>query len=170
MARKDELLNLLADHVLADGIGELSLRPLAAAAGTNARMLLYHFESKEGMVEALLAECNRRRADVLAGCSGGTPLTVWNCVSSRRAEPHMRLSIEIESLASQGRKEFSKEARRISAEWIALFSRRYRNKAAAAVAASACRGLLLDLYSSGDRSRANSAAHELSAMLDRAKV
>lgn len=51
---KQSLLPLLAAYVLAEGIGQASLRPLAKAAGTSDRMLLYHFGSKEALIAELL--------------------------------------------------------------------------------------------------------------------
>ena len=50
----DALLDAMAHHVLAHGLAGASLRPLAKAAGTSDRMLIYHFGSKEGLVGALL--------------------------------------------------------------------------------------------------------------------
>jgi len=47
---RDSLLPLLAAHVLTHGLGQASLRPLARAAGTSDRMLLYHFGSKEALM------------------------------------------------------------------------------------------------------------------------
>jgi AcrR family transcriptional regulator len=46
--------------VLEHGLGDLSLRPLAAAIGSSPRVLLFLFGSKDGLVRALLA---RARAD-----------------------------------------------------------------------------------------------------------
>lgn len=51
---RENLLPLLAQHVLAHGLGDASLRPLAKAAGTSDRMLLYHFGTKEALIIALL--------------------------------------------------------------------------------------------------------------------
>ena len=51
---RDVLLPRLANHVLEHGLAGASLRPLAKAAGTSDRMLIYHFGSKDGLVEALL--------------------------------------------------------------------------------------------------------------------
>lgn len=48
------LLPKLAQHVLNHGLGAASLRPLAKAAQTSDRMLIYHFGSKEQLVVALL--------------------------------------------------------------------------------------------------------------------
>ncbi|MET8796104.1 TetR/AcrR family transcriptional regulator [Nocardia sp. NPDC004568] len=62
-ARQTELLEAAYRYVLAHGLAEMSLRPLATAIGTSPRVLLYLFGSKEGLVRALLA---RARAEELA--------------------------------------------------------------------------------------------------------
>jgi AcrR family transcriptional regulator len=62
-ARRTELLEAAYRYVLRNGLGELSLRPLATAIGSSPRVLLYLFGSKEGMLRALLT---RFRADQLA--------------------------------------------------------------------------------------------------------
>jgi len=51
---RETLLPRLAAHVLEHGIAGLSLRPLAMAAGTSDRMLLYHFGTKQRLVAELL--------------------------------------------------------------------------------------------------------------------
>lgn len=51
---RETLLPKLAAHVLVHGLADASLRPLAKAAGTSDRMLIYHFGSKDGLIEALL--------------------------------------------------------------------------------------------------------------------
>ncbi|OZA91837.1 MAG: TetR family transcriptional regulator [Erythrobacter sp. 34-65-8] len=52
---RETLLPRLAAHVMAHGLADASLRPLARAAGTSDRMLLYHFGSKERLMADLLA-------------------------------------------------------------------------------------------------------------------
>ena len=51
---RETLLPKLASHVLEHGLGGASLRPLAKAAGTSDRMLMYHFGNKETLVSELL--------------------------------------------------------------------------------------------------------------------
>ena len=43
------------DYVLSHGVGDLTLRPLARALKTNARMLVYHFGSREGLMREILS-------------------------------------------------------------------------------------------------------------------
>lgn len=62
-ARHAELLEAAYHYVLRTGLGELSLRPLAAAIGSSPRVLIYLFGSKDELVRALLV---RARADELA--------------------------------------------------------------------------------------------------------
>ena len=51
-SRRTEIVERLADHVLAHGLSASSLRPLAKAAGTSDRMLLYYFADKSEMMTA----------------------------------------------------------------------------------------------------------------------
>lgn len=51
---KDEMVQAMLGHVLQHGIAEASLRPLARAAGTSDRMLIYHFGSKPQLIGELL--------------------------------------------------------------------------------------------------------------------
>ena len=51
---RETLLPLLAAHVMENGLADASLRPLAKAAGTSDRMLLYHFGNKDALIAALL--------------------------------------------------------------------------------------------------------------------
>ena len=52
--RREELLQAAVEWTLDHGLSQLSLRPLAKDLKTSARMLIYHFESREGLIEAIL--------------------------------------------------------------------------------------------------------------------
>ena len=86
-ARQVELLEAAYRYVLAHGLGDLSLRPLASAIGSSPRVLLYLFGSKDGLLRALLA---RARADELAllgrarGTTGLEPVArlVWSWLAA----------------------------------------------------------------------------------------
>jgi AcrR family transcriptional regulator len=52
--RRAVLLERLADFILAEGLSAASLRPLAKAARTSDRMLLYYFEDKAEVMAATL--------------------------------------------------------------------------------------------------------------------
>src|SRR5262245_45223672 len=61
---KEQLLQAVIDYVAEHGVGDLTLRGLAAAIGTSHRMLIYHFGSKEGLLIAVVraVEDEQRRA------------------------------------------------------------------------------------------------------------
>jgi AcrR family transcriptional regulator len=67
---KELLLDLLVDHFVRDGLGDLSLRKIAAAIGTSHRMLLYHFGSKNGLLVDVVRAVEARAQEQLAGLAG----------------------------------------------------------------------------------------------------
>jgi AcrR family transcriptional regulator len=60
MSRREDLLDQVTDHVLAEGLIGLTLRPVAASIGTSDRMLLYHFKSRDELVTAVVARATER--------------------------------------------------------------------------------------------------------------
>src|SRR6478609_10415467 len=63
---RDELTRRLVMEVAIHGLGDRSLRDLAAAVGTSHRMLLYHFGSRDGMVTAVVEMVEADQRAVLA--------------------------------------------------------------------------------------------------------
>ena len=54
LSRRDALLQAAAAYLLKHGVADMSLRPMASAIGTSARLLIYHFGTKERLlVEAM---------------------------------------------------------------------------------------------------------------------
>lgn len=60
LPRREQLLEATVDYLLANGVTGLSLRPLASATGTQARLLIYHFGSRAALVSAALGVVLRR--------------------------------------------------------------------------------------------------------------
>ena len=113
MARADDrravLLDRLADHVLAHGLSASSLRPLAKAAGTSDRMLLYYFADKGAVIAAVLAVVAARLVGLLATRTSAEPLPYDRLKPELIAVlfdadiwPYMRLWLELASLAAHG--------------------------------------------------------------------
>jgi len=59
-AKRQELLDRVVDHVLTSGVTSFTLRPLAAATGTSARMLMHHFGSRDALAQAVVLEVEAR--------------------------------------------------------------------------------------------------------------
>src|SRR5262245_55455684 len=107
---RQRLLDRAIEHVAGHGIGDLSLRAMAAALGTSHRMLIHHFGSKEGLwlaiVRAVEAREREALADVLARFEGRPRDGMrawWRHISDRSLWPNERLFFELYAQALQGR-------------------------------------------------------------------
>ena len=120
----------MADHVLAHGLNTASLRPLAAAAGTSDRMLIYHFGSKDRLIAALLRFLAESMAERLDGALPAVPMpseaalirAVAALLRSPPYRPYARLWLDIVSAAAQGRTAQRETGRAILVlyrDWIA---------------------------------------------------
>jgi AcrR family transcriptional regulator len=179
---RERLLAAAVDHALAHGIGDISLRELAAAIGTSHRMLIYHFGSKEGLfVEVIRAVEAAQRAFLteLATEPGITPADsirrIWRHLSDPALWPQERLFFEIYGQALQGRPGTVGVLDGIVDDWVEPAAEHAvpRGRAAAAARADArlslavVRGLLLDLLATGDRRGTDEALEHYAASLAR---
>jgi AcrR family transcriptional regulator len=108
--RRRALLDEMAEHVLRHGLGNASLRRLAAAAGTSDRMLLYYFADKDELVTALLAHLAARLRDRLeagGGSGAAKPFSlllteIWGAIRDPDLQPYLKLWIELAGRAARG--------------------------------------------------------------------
>jgi len=63
---REKLLDEIVDYILKRGLGNLTLRPLAAALKTSPRMLIYFFRSKEALISEALTQCRMRQQQEFA--------------------------------------------------------------------------------------------------------
>ncbi|NAZ88162.1 TetR/AcrR family transcriptional regulator, partial [Kineococcus indalonis] len=109
---RERLLGLVAAHVLEHGVTSLTLRGVAGAVGSNNRMLLYYFGSKEALVgEALRAVGEERFPGFATAWSalerGRGPLRqdlqrVWSAIAAPEHLPFLRLFFEVFGQAARG--------------------------------------------------------------------
>jgi AcrR family transcriptional regulator len=64
--RRSELLERIIDHVVEHGIDGLTLRGLSQSTGSNNRMLLYYFGSRDELIVTALQESTKRFPKVMA--------------------------------------------------------------------------------------------------------
>lgn len=62
---RDRLLIAARDRLLEKGIGHSSLRQIAAEVGTSHRVLIYHFGSREGLLEAIVEQMENEECRLL---------------------------------------------------------------------------------------------------------
>ncbi len=123
--QREQFLDGAVQHVLRDGIGTLSLRPVAAALGTSDRMLLYYFGSRDALLTAIL---DRVGAILMSGLTTSQPqgrvqpdrllAAMWTLAADPVSEPILRLYLEILGLASARREPFASAAAQVGAEWL----------------------------------------------------
>jgi AcrR family transcriptional regulator len=107
--RRTELLDAMADHMLVAGLAGSSLRPLARAAGTSDRMLLYYFPTKDALIAATLTHVAQRMAGMLAATVGEVQLAAPQLLPllaeqtlHPRFRPYLALFLEVASRAARG--------------------------------------------------------------------
>jgi AcrR family transcriptional regulator len=168
------------EHVAEHGVGDLSLRGLAAALGTSHRMLIYHFGSREGLlIEVIRAvEAQQRAAlEQLLQDPESTPeetmRRMWRRVADPALWPNERLFFEIYAQALQGSAYALPLLDGIVDFWVepltALAVEQGRPEAEARAEArlgvAVTRGLLLDLLATGDRDAVDEAMERFIAAL-----
>jgi AcrR family transcriptional regulator len=174
-ARRAELLDAAYREVLAHGLADMSLRPLATAIGSSPRVLLFLFGSKDGLVRALLA---RARADELvlldqlrrqtsgAASLAEVTLTVWDWLADPAHRPLLVLWAEAytRSLVDPDGP-WAGFARATVAEWLTVLAdaqptpvrRSDAGQAGCTLTLAVLRGALLDLLATGDTARTTAA-------------
>jgi len=177
-ARRAELLDAAYREVLAHGLADMSLRPLAAAIGSSPRVLLFLFGSKDGLVRALLARAREDELvllDRLRGHTSGATglrevtLTVWDWLADPGHRPLLVLWAEAytRSLVDPDGP-WAGFARDTVAEWLAVLGeaqpagvrRSAAGQAACTLALAVLRGALLDLLATGDITRTTAAVRQ----------
>ena len=66
---RQSLLTDAVEHFAKNGIGDASLRSIAASIGTSHRMLIYHFGSREGLLAEVVRTVEQQQRDLLATLS-----------------------------------------------------------------------------------------------------
>src|ERR1700755_1584416 len=95
---KQRLLDACTDYALEHGLPN-RLGPLAEAAGTSSRMLIYHFETRDGLLREILGQARARQLDAfteLLRVRPGEPYTTtlshaWSAMTGPRGRPYLRM-------------------------------------------------------------------------------
>jgi AcrR family transcriptional regulator len=176
---RDRLLAAALAHVEEHGVGDLSLRALAAAIGTSHRMLIYHFGSREGLLVEVVRAVEAQQRDALADLAaepGISPEEVSRRFWARLADPAMwpreRLFFELYAQALQGQPHARPLLDGIVESWLlpatemaaALGIPAGEARAHARLGLAVTRGLLLDLLATGDRAGVDAAAERFAAL------
>jgi AcrR family transcriptional regulator len=172
--RYSDLLARIVDSFLVTGVTDLSLRPLAERVETSARLLIYHFESKENLVARALEEVRLRVGTSLrARAAEERPtslkallLMFWDWALEEEHALYFRLLFEVDGLSMFDQIKSSSETRQASASvWLSMIdgaavrlgSREQKGQGQSTLVMAAMTGLLQDYLSTGERARTTEA-------------
>ena len=134
--RRQAAIDRMADHILLEGLGAATLRPLAAAAGTSDRMLLYYFADKDELLTATLARIAARMTAQLDDAIPIGPLRsfpallaeVWTALSSESLKPFMHVWLDLAAGAARGLQPHRDVAGEIADGFLAWVASRLENQ------------------------------------------
>jgi AcrR family transcriptional regulator len=180
---RERLLDQAVDYVLSRGVGDLTLRPLAKALRTNARMLIYHFGSREGLMREILARLREHgdaRVQAWFRASNKRHTLpeflrwLWQRVSEPRARSAERLTLELYALALRHPRDYPGVLEDPLAYWQKLTEQAGAGSKTGAIEATlflaVTRGLLLDLCATGDRARVGRAMNLFAQLVENRAV
>jgi AcrR family transcriptional regulator len=162
---RQKLLDAAIEYTAANGMGDLSLRSLAAALGTSHRMLIHHFGSKEGLWVAIVHEVEQRQRELLGQLIPDPTQSIseatwawWKHISDPALWPNERLFFELYGQALQGRPHTVAMLDGIVDDWldpiteinVAIGVPPELARAHARLGIAVTRGLLLDLLATRD--------------------
>jgi AcrR family transcriptional regulator len=167
--RRRQLLEALVEEFARGGIGDRSLREVAAAVGTSHRMLLHYFGSREELLIAIVEEAELRQMTVIPDLPTNPAdhfAAMWADVSRPDLRRFERLFFECYARAANGEQPFAQMVPGAVDNWLAL-AEDLGEPAAARLGLAVTRGLLLDLVATEDEAGVDAAAEAFVQLLRR---
>jgi AcrR family transcriptional regulator len=170
--QRDELLGRIVSDVAAHGLGDRSLRDIAAAVGSSHRMVLYHFGSRAGLVQAIVESVEAGQRQLLADAAAAAPSATsadliratWARVSDPAVRQFVRLFFELVGHPETDRLD-------LTGTWldeagaVARARGQSFDPAGVRVGIAVTRGLLIDVVTGGDRDEATAALERFIELL-----
>ncbi len=176
--RRDELIAKSLEYFLEYGVAGLSLRPLAHKIGTSARMVVYHFGSKDDLIAEVMDEVRARIQKSFAGVlmvskarpSGRVIHTFWAWMIQPSNVRYLRLLLEVQVLAMQNPARYARYLERTSSSWLEIIEASLppsrENRIVATLWTAVIDGLLLEYLSTGDDQRTTKALDFFSGLMN----
>ena len=162
---KEKLLNDCADFALANGLPD-RLEPFVGATGASARMLIYHFGTRDALLRAVLGRARQRQIDVFGGLLRVRPgepyvvtlATAWASMTGPHGRPYLRMFGQLRESSEQ---QLWPDFRRVATtDWLGPLEDGLSSIGRpdlATLVLAVIRGLLMDLDATGDITRADRA-------------
>ena len=169
LERRQELLDAVVKECAANGIGDRSLRGVAAAVGTSHRMLLHHFGSRNQLLLTIVEEVERRQRALLRELPtepAAAIAAMWADLRRPEQRPFERLFFECYARGVQGEQPFARMLPGAVDAW--LTDDGTTDPALMRLGLAVMRGLLLDLVATDDRRGVDAAAQAFADLVRRA--
>jgi AcrR family transcriptional regulator len=168
LERRQELLDAVVKECAERGIGDRSLRDVAAAVGTSHRMLLHHFGSRNELLLTIVEEVERRQRTLLRELPtepAAAITAMWADLRRPEQRPFERLFFECYARGVQGEQPFARMLPGAVDAW--LTENETADPALARLGLAVMRGLLLDLVATDDRRGVDAAAQAFADLVRR---
>jgi AcrR family transcriptional regulator len=173
--KRQDLLTAVIDDLTREGLGDRSLRDIAAAVGTSHRMLIHHFGSRHGLMTGVveaIEEDQKRFMESLQGASGDIPTAMWQRLRDPELWPAERLFFECYARALHGEEPFARMLPGAIDDWVERTVALDATpevppalaRARARLGLAVFRGLLLDLVGTGDQAGVDAAFEAFAAL------
>jgi AcrR family transcriptional regulator len=165
---RERLLEACTDHALAHGLPD-RLEPFVRASGSSARVLVYHFGTRDGLLRAVLGRARHRQLTFfgeLLGPRPGEPYPTtlqraWTSMTGPAGQPYVRLFNPLrESAEQQLWPDFRRVATTDWLEPLRVGLATVGRPELATLVLAVIRGLLIDLDATGDVVRTDRAFRE----------
>lgn len=161
---RQRLLDTCTDHVLAHGMPD-RLAPLVTATGTSARMLLYHFGTRDALVLEVRRRARSRQSELYGALLQARedepyPTTLrraWTVIAGPEGLPYLRLFAQWRPAAAEPTIPDRQSA---TVDWLGPLAEGLTTLGRpelATLTLAVFRGLLMDLDATGDRARTTAA-------------
>jgi AcrR family transcriptional regulator len=165
---RQRLLGACTDYALEHGLPN-RLGPLAAAAGTSTRMLIYHFGTRDGLLREILGQARQRQVEAFSDLLRVRPdepylVTLeraWSAMTGPQGRPYLRMFSRLHDTA--GEPLWPGFRRTATTDWLAPLEEGLRSLGRpelATVVLAVIRGLLMDLDATGEATRTHQAFHD----------
>jgi len=165
--RRDELIDKIITWLEQHGVAGLSLRPLAEEVGSSARLLVYHFGSRDGLLDVVFGEIRKRLQDSFTHHLGRNTagaevmMAFWLWAIRRENIGMVQLLFEVQILTLHDPARYGRFLKSGSQGWLELIESALPaskdRRARATLCMAVIDGLLFEYIASGDVRRTTKA-------------
>ncbi|MFF0589206.1 TetR/AcrR family transcriptional regulator [Streptomyces sp. NPDC003781] len=170
---RERILDACVDHALVHGLPD-RLEPFATASGTSARMLIYHFGTRDALLRETLRRARRRQRDFFGGLVSPRPdepypvtlRRAWQVMTGPAGRPYLTMFGRLRENA--GQRLWPGFRRESTTDWLEPFEDGMRSMGRpelATLVLAVVRGLIMDIETTGDVARADRAFDDFLAAL-----